>query len=184
LDQELEDAVGASLDGRGDDSTGWSLTWKTALRARLKQPEKVSDLLRLYFRDMTRNSGEGGNEHGGLYANLFSAHPPFQIDGNLGYVGALTECLVQSHRGEIELLPALPAELSDGEATGLKARPGVAVSLAWKNGLLDGASFTSPTARTIRVRYGSNTQDLRLQANREESLDANAWAQQPEAATL
>jgi alpha-L-fucosidase 2 len=186
LDPELEDAIRASLDGRGDDSTGWSLAWKTALRARLKQPAKVSDLLRLFFRDMTQNPGKGHgiDQHGGLYPNLFAAHPPFQIDGNLGYVGALAECLVQSHRGEIELLPALPAELPDGEVDGLRARPGVAVSLAWKDGLLDGASFTSPTARTIRVRYGTNTQNLRLQAHREESLDASAWAPQPQAATL
>jgi alpha-L-fucosidase 2 len=184
LDPELEEAVRASLDGRGDDSTGWSLAWKTALRARLKQPEKVGDLLRLFFRKVSYKAakGQGVDQHGGLYPNLFAAHPPFQIDGNLGYVGALAESLVQSHRGEIELLPALPAELADGEVSGLRARPGVAVSMTWTDGLLDKASFTSPTARTIRVRYRSNVQEVRLEADREEAVDASTWTWLPQRA--
>ena len=165
LTPALEAAVAASLDGRGDESTGWSLAWKILLRARLRQPAKVSDLLRLYFRDMATDRG---GQSGGLYPNLFGAHPPFQIDGNLGFVAGLAECLVQSHRTphgmpEIELLPALPRELPDGAAHRLRARPGVEVDLEWKDGQLTGATLTSPIARDVLVRHGGTARELHLE---------------------
>lgn len=185
LDKELEAAVRTSLDGRGDDSTGWSLAWKMVMRARLRQSEKVTALMRLSFRGI---SGDDGNVTfgGGLYPNLLAAHPPFQIDGNLGYVGALAECLVQSHRGEIELLPALPAELSDGEVSGLRARPGVVVSLAWRSGKLERASIAllpgSRAGRSLRIRCGERTQDVVLDGQREVNLDLAGWVQEPQVA--
>jgi alpha-L-fucosidase 2 len=129
MTDELSRAVSASLDGRGDESTGWSLVWKVALRARLHQPHRVSDLLRLVFRDM---SEDRGSWVGGLYDNLFVAHPPFQIDGNFGFVAGLTECFLQSHAGVIELLPAVPDELGSGSVEGIVARPGVEVSVWWE----------------------------------------------------
>lgn len=128
LDDGLAEAAGRSLDGRGDESTGWSLAWKLCLRARLGQENKASDLLRLVFRDM---SVDRGPLIGGLYPNFFAAHPPFQIDGNFGYVAGLAECILQSHRGEIELLKAIPPELSKGSVSGLVARPGIDVSVSW-----------------------------------------------------
>jgi alpha-L-fucosidase 2 len=165
LTPELEAAVSASLDGRGDDSTGWSLAWKVLLRARLRQPGKVSDLFSLYFRDMATDRGGHG---GGLYPNLFGAHPPFQIDGNFGFVAGLAECLVQSHRTqgslqEIELLPALPVELSDGAASRLRARPGIEVDLEWRDGLLTEATLTSPLERQVLVRYAGGVQVVHLE---------------------
>jgi alpha-L-fucosidase 2 len=129
LTLRLRAAVNASMDGRGDDATGWSLAWKVALRARLRQPHRVSDLLKLVFRDIEVDPGGGG---GGLYPNLFAAHPPFQVDGNLGFVAAFTECLMQSHAGVIELLPAVPPELSIGSVAGIVARPGIEVSIRWE----------------------------------------------------
>ncbi|WP_461164670.1 glycoside hydrolase family 95 protein [Arthrobacter sp. R4-81] len=183
LDAELEAAVRASLDGRGDDSTGWSLAWKMVMRARLREPEKVTALMRLFYRGMPAGRDGYSGFGGGLYPNLFAAHPPFQIDGNLGYIAAVAECLVQSHRGEIELLPALPVELADGEVSGLRARPGVAVSLAWKSGKLERASFTlqpGSQLRTITVRYGGRTQEVVLDAQRETKLDLAGWVQEPQ----
>ena len=126
---------------RGDESTGWSLVWKIALRARLRQPDKIGNLLRLFFRDM---SVDRGDWIGGLYPNLMSAHPPFQIDGNLGYVAGIAECLLQSHAGELALIPSLPGEFPAGSVRGLVARPGVEVDIEWASG--------SGTSQLVRAR--------------------------------
>lgn len=177
LSPELGAAVSASLDGRGDESTGWSLAWKILLRARLRQPHKVSDLFALFFRDM--DTPRGGHS-GGLYPNLFSAHPPFQIDGNLGFVAGLAECLLQSHRRrggmqEIELLPALPEELPDGAAAGLRARPGVEVDLEWKAGVLTASGFRSAVDRRVLIRYGGHVQELDLRKGESVVLDLTCF---------
>ena len=166
LSPALRAAVGRSLDGRGDESTGWSLAWKVALRARLRQPSRVSDLLQLVFRDMAAGRGEWS---GGLYPNLFAAHPPFQIDGNLGYVAALTECLLQSHAGVIELLPALPAELGRGSVAGVVARPGVAVSLRWEPD--HGGAATLAEAAFTAIRPPGRARHRVVWAGREVSID-------------
>lgn len=157
---ELEAGARASLDARGDESTGWSLAWKLALRSRLRQPDKVSDLLRLVFRDMTTDRG---GQSGGLYANFFAAHPPYQIDGNFGYVAGLVEALVQSHRaGEIHLLPALPRELPDGEVRALRVRGGVTVSMRWSGGAPTQVELTTREAQDVRVRFADRHWDVSL----------------------
>ncbi len=149
-------AAAATLERRGDDSSGWSLVWKMALWARLRRGDKVSDLLRLLFRDATDDSGPWA---GGLYPNLFAAHPPFQIDANLAFPAVLIESLLQSHDG-IELLPALPAELRSGSARGLVARPGVEVELRWRDGALESATLVPRKPGTLSIRYRGRT--LRL----------------------
>lgn len=137
LDAPLADAVSRSLDGRGDDSTGWSLVWKMALRARLGDGDAVGRLLSLLLRS-AEQAGEGRQWAGGLYRNLFAAHPPFQIDGNLGFVAAVAECLIQSRRspgqpGTILLLPALPPQWrSGGSVHGLVVVPGLLADLEWE----------------------------------------------------
>jgi len=145
-------AASRSLDERGDDSTGWSLVWKMALRARLGQAGKVDDLLELVFRPARDNAGP---HEGGLYRNFFAAHPPFQIDGNLGFVAALAEFLVQSHTDVIDVLPALPRGLETGRVTGLAVRGGLLVDLTWADGEPLSAVFTTRPgvpAGTYRVR--------------------------------
>ena len=161
LAPELSDAVVRSMEARGDEATGWSLAWKTSLWARLHRPDKVQDLLQLFLRPAETADGE----RSGLYPNLFSAHPPFQIDGNIGIVAAIAECLVQSHRGEIELLPALAPILSTGTVRGLRARPGIEVDMDWERGALTALSLRAvgPGAVGVhRVRCGRQSIEVEL----------------------
>ncbi len=160
----IEEAATASLLARGDEATGWSLAWKACLWARLHRPDKVEDLLTLFVRPAETADGE----RSGLYPNLFSAHPPFQMAANFGIVAAVAECLLQSHRGEIELLPAVPPLLANGSVRGLRARPGVAVDLDWAGGeptRLVLRALGAGAAGEHRVSWGDRTLTVDLPAD-------------------
>ena len=176
------EAASRSLDARGDEGTGWSLAWKMAMRARLHEPEAVARLLDLFVRrNIEIEPGPGGGRwRGGLYRNLFSAHPPFQIDGNLGIVASVVECLVQSHAGRIELLPALPPGLADGEVRGLRARGGLIVDLRWSAGALTEATITPlpGSAETVRVVHGARERVVPLEPGRPVRLTIADFSQE------
>jgi alpha-L-fucosidase 2 len=174
----LADAARRLLDSRGPGAMGWSWAWKIALRARLGDGEAAHELLQqaltAYDGDALRHGPVDGSEWGGLLPNLFSTHPPFQIDGNLGFPAAISELLLQSHAGVIHLLPALPAAWPEGRVQGFGARGGLAVDLAWSGGRLEQAVIRNPGAhdREVRLRYGSTESAVRIPAGGEHVVDA------------
>ena len=97
--------------------------------------------------------------------NLFANHPPFQLDGNYGITAGICEMLVQSHAGEIVLLPALPKAWSEGAASGLRARGGIVIErMQWKGGRLGHAAVRSGDDRTVRIRFNGELREVRLKA--------------------
>ncbi|KAL5139988.1 Alpha-L-fucosidase 2 [Glycine soja] len=153
---DLCKAVEVSLIKRGDDGPGWSTTWKASLWAHLHNSEHayrmIKHLIVLVEPDHERDF------EGGLYSNLFTAHPPFQIDANFGFSGAIAEMLVQSTTKDLYLLPALPRDKwANGCVKGLKARGGVTVNICWKEGdLLEFGLWTENQNSQLRLHYRGN----------------------------
>lgn len=148
---ELALAARKSLEARTDIGTGWSLAWKVNFWARLLDGERAYRLLKnlLYS---TKEYSVQMSSAGGTYQNLFCGHPPFQIDGNLGGTAGIAEMLLQSHLGEIHLLPAIPQAWNEGEVKGLKARGGFEVSMKWANGYLRSGSIKANNAQEMVIR--------------------------------
>ncbi len=167
---ELFEAAKQSLNFRGDEATGWSMGWKMNFWARFLDGERAK---KIYNNLTSINAVKGVSmRRGGLYPNLFCAHPPFQIDGNFGATAGITEMVMQNHIKTqdgarlIHLLPALPsAWAKEGHLTGLKARGGITVDVHWKDGKVTKASFLSVKDQEVPVKVGDQIKTISLKAN-------------------
>jgi len=172
---ELFQAARQSLLFRGDAATGWSMGWKVNLWARFLDGDHAFLILSNLLVPLGTVKGAGG-----LYPNLFDAHPPFQIDGNFGAAAGVAEMLVQSHLRDVEgrtlihLLPALPAAWREGSFRGLRARGGFIVDAEWRGGQLVQATLAAPEGGTARLKTGRREEVVTLAKGGRWTLDGTA----------
>ncbi len=176
---DLDKAARQSLIFRGDDATGWSLAWKLNLWARFLDGDHAYRILQNLIYPATDRT-KTTPAHAGLFPNMFDAHPPFQIDGNFGATAGITEMLLQSddpygtptsltpvEAGDaafVNLLPALPSALPNGSVSGLRARGGLTIAIAWQNGKLVKATLTASETKPVKVRYAGKEIELQARA--------------------
>lgn len=144
---ELFEAAKQSLIYRGDQATGWSIGWKVNLWARLLDGDHAYKIIQNML-----TLAVPGKHDGRTYPNLFTAHPPFQIDGNFGLTAGVAEMLVQSHDEAVHLLPALPELWSTGSVSGIVARGGFEIDMTWNDGSLEETIITSKQGGNLRIR--------------------------------
>jgi len=158
---ELAEACKVTLSHRGDGGTGWSRAWKINFWARLIDGDHAFLLLKNLMVPSITNETDM-RDKGGLYYNLFDAHPPFQIDGNFGVTSGITEMLLQSHlrdqNGDYyqDILPALPSKFAAGKISGIKGRGGFDIDISWDDCQLVTVKVKSISGNKLNLRYNNS----------------------------
>jgi alpha-L-fucosidase 2 len=167
---DFAEACKKSLELRGDEGIGWSKAWKINFWARLRDGNHAYKMIRdiLQYTDKQ----EGGVTGGGTFPDFFDAHPLFQIDGNFGATAGMTEMVLQSQAGVIDLLPALPDAWINGSVKGLRARGGFEVAIIWGNKLMKTVRIKSVGGTACKVRYNGKIVDFVFQQNQTRILSA------------
>ncbi|MBT3275911.1 MAG: glycoside hydrolase family 95 protein, partial [Spirochaetales bacterium] len=174
--QEYFEACRKSLDARGDKSTGWAMGWRVALWARLGDGNRALKVLGSLLCYINADASMNYSNGGGLYANLWDAHPPFQIDGNFGVTAGIAEMLLQSHqvlngKRVITLLPALPDSWDGGSAAGIRARGGVEAAFSWKNGKVVSLTLEAKRDIELTLKYNGRAKDITLSAGERQIIE-------------
>ena len=170
--EAIHRAAAKTLELKGDKTTGWSTGWRVNLYARLHDAKNAYHIYRKLLSYVSPDGyrGPDARRGGGTYPNLLDAHSPFQIDGNFGGCAGVVEMLMQSERavGEgtaqtsIELLPALPANWKDGEVSGLRARGGITVGMAWQDGKVKKLSLTAKQYCVVTLLMNGERKEVKL----------------------
>ncbi|WOD43877.1 glycoside hydrolase family 95 protein [Hwangdonia lutea] len=161
---KLAEAARITLNARGDSGTGWSRAWKLNFWARLNDGNRAHKMLRNLLKPVSSTKVEMSTA-GGTYANLLCAHPPFQLDGNMGGAAGMVEMLLQSQSGIIELLPALPDAWQQGEIKGLKARGGFEVDIQWKDGHVINSKIKGKPNQSSKLKVNNSVITFQLNAD-------------------
>ena len=161
--------VRRSLERRGDEGTGWSMGWKVCLWARLKDGDHALKLVKNQLRFMPSKPDEGNDmwHSGGTYANMFDAHPPFQIDGNYGVCAGIAQMFLQCEDGKVKILPALPSDFAKGSIKGLLAKGNIKVDMEWENNKLTYLKLVTPIKQTAIINIDGCDKTVELEANKE-----------------
>ena len=163
---DLMKACQKSLEIKGDNTTGWSTGWRINLWARLGNAKQAYHIFNKLLTYVSPDAYDGPDRRrsGGTYPNLFDAHPPFQIDGNFGGTAGVCEMLVQSDGTSVTLLPALPAEWSEGSVSGICARGGHEISMTWSRGEVTNLTIKSRNDGKVTVRVNGKDITVKTKA--------------------
>ncbi len=159
---ELASAARKTLISRGDQSTGWAMAWRINFWARMSDGNHAYKLLRNLM-SIVGNVGTDYDKGGGIYSNMFDAHPPFQIDGNFGATAGIAEMLLQSQADEICLLPSLPDVWPAGSVVGLRARGGYVVDITWVDGKVTNYRIASANGGDVFIRVNGKLKTIKAE---------------------